>query len=190
MKSSNEPFSKSHQISNTVLAFQCFVNRISVFWGFSWISGIFEFSFLSIGHKTKTRKSWKIFILWFRTLQCMWIYVLTNVLTVWVLKLTNRNRLNLIYSEGSKAFKTQLAATWLAMSLNLFEIDVVWTVIKGFFKLHTHILVFWGFWWISGISEFLFLGIGHKTRTRKSWKIFIFWFITLQCMWICVLTTL
>ena len=101
----------------------------------------------------------------------------------------NRNGFNLIYSEGSKAFKTHSAATWLATWLDHFEIDVVWTVFKKFLKLHTHISVFWRFWWISRISEFSFLGIGHKTKTRKSRKIFIFWFIALQCMWICVLTT-
>ena len=100
----------------------------------------------------------------------------------------SKNGLNLIYSEESKASKTQLGAAWLATWLDHFEIDVVWTVFKEFLKLHTHISVFWGFWWISGISEFWFLGIGHKTKTRKSRKIFIFWFITLRCMWICVLT--
>ena len=47
-----------------------------------------------------------------------------------------------------------------------------------------------GFWWISMISEFSFLGIGFITKTWKSRKIFIFWFITLQCMWILVLTTI
>ena len=102
----------------------------------------------------------------------------------------NKNRLNSIYSEGSEAFNTQLAAAWLAMWLDHFEIDVVWTVFKEFLKLHTHISVFWSFWWISGISKFSFLGIGLKTKTRKSRKIFIFWFITFQCMWICVLTTI
>ena len=101
----------------------------------------------------------------------------------------NKNGLNLIYSEGSKAFKTQLAAAWLAMWLDHFEIDVVWTVFKEFLKLHTHISVFWGFWWISVISKFSFLGIGLKMKTQTSRKIFNFWFITLQCMWICVLTT-
>ena len=102
----------------------------------------------------------------------------------------NKNRLNLIYSEGSKAFKTQLAAAWLPMWLDHFEIDVVWTVFKDLLKLHTHISVFWSFWWISVISEFSLLDIGHKTKTRKSQKIFIFWFIALQCMWIFVLTTI
>ena len=29
IKSSKEPFSKNHQISNAILAFQCFVRRIS-----------------------------------------------------------------------------------------------------------------------------------------------------------------
>ena len=81
-------------------------------------------------------------------------------------------------------------AAWLAIWLDHFEIDVLWTTFKEFLNLHIHISVFWGFWWITGISKSSFLGIGHKTKTRKSWKIFIFWFITLQCMWICVLTTI
>ena len=79
----------------------------------------------------------------------------------------NKNRYNLIYSEGSKAFKTQLAAAWLSMGLDHFQTDVVWTAFKEFLKLRIHISVSWGFWWISGISEFSFLGIEHKTKTRK-----------------------
>ena len=40
-------------------------------------------------------------------------------------------------------------------------------------KLHSHISVFWGFSWISVISEFSFLGIELKMKTRISRKIFI-----------------
>ena len=85
----------------------------------------------------------------------------------------NKNGLNLIDSERSKALKTQLAAAWLAMWLNYCEFDVIWTAFKGFLKLHSHISVFWGFSWISVISEFSFLGIGLKTKTRKSREIII-----------------
>ena len=102
----------------------------------------------------------------------------------------SNKRLNLINLEESDALKRQKYDTWLAIWLDQFEIDVIWAVFQDFLKLHSHILVFWGYWWISVISEFLFLGIGLKTKTRKSRIIFIFWFITLQCMWICVLTTI
>ena len=147
--------------------------HISVFWGFWWISGISEFSILGIGHKTKTRKSRKIFIFWFIALQCMWICVLTTFLTVWVKTDINKNGLNSIYSEGLKAFKTQLAVAWLAMWLNHCNFDVIWTIFLEFLKLCTHISVFWGFWWVSVISEFSFLGIGLKTKTQKLRKIII-----------------
>ena len=62
----------------------------------------------------------------------------------------NKNRLNLLYSEGSKAFTTQLAAAWLAMWLDHFETVVIWTVFKEFLKLHNQ--YFGVFWWISEIS--------------------------------------
>ena len=86
-----------------------------------------------------------------------------------------KNGLNLMDSEGSKAFKTPLAAAWLAMWLNHCEFDVIW---------HSHISVFWGFSWISVISDFSFLGIGPKTKTQKSRKIFIFGSIMFKCMWV------
>ena len=97
----------------------------------------------------------------------------------------NKNGLNLIYSEGSKAFKTQIAAAWLAMWLNHCNFDVIWTIFLGFLKLRTHISVFRGFWWVSVISEFSFLGIALKTKTRH-----YFWVIKLKCMWICFMITI
>ena len=157
---------------------------MNFWWVFDEFPGFPSFPFSGRGHKAKTRKSRKIFIFWFIALQCMWICVLTTFLTVSVLKLTKiGNGLNLIYSEGWKAFKTYSPAAWLATWLDHFEIDVVWTVFKAFLKLHFHISVFWSFWWIFRISEFSFFGIGHKTKTRKSQKIFIFWFVAVQCMW-------
>ena len=96
----------------------------------------------------------------------------------------NNKRLNWINLEGSDALKRQKYDTWIAMWLNHFEIDVIWTAFKGFLKLHSHISVFWGFSWISVISEFSFLGIGLKTKTRKSRKIFIYGSIMFKCMWI------
>ena len=96
----------------------------------------------------------------------------------------NNKRPNLINLEGSDALKRQKYDTWIAMWLNHFEIDVIWTAFKGFLKLHSHISVFWGFSWISVISEFSFLGIGLKTKTRKSRKIFSFGSIMFKCMWI------
>ena len=103
---------------------------------------------------------------------------------------TNKNRFNLTYSEGSKAYKTQLAAAWLPMWLNHCEFDVIWTAFQGFSEFtYSHFSIL-GFWWISVISKFSFLGIGFITDTRKSWKIIIFCFTTLQCMWICASTTI
>ena len=57
----------------------------------------------------------------------------------------NRNGLNLIYSEGLNALKTQLAAAWLAMWLNHCNFDVIWAIFLGLLKLRTHISVFRGF---------------------------------------------
>ena len=67
----------------------------------------------------------------------------------------NKNRLNLMYSEGSIAFKTGIAVAWLPMWLNHFNFDANW-IFLGFLKLLTHISVFWGFWLVSVISKFSF----------------------------------
>ena len=86
----------------------------------------------------------------------------------------SKNGLNLIYSEGLKAFKTQIAAAWLAMWLNHFVIDVVWTVFQLVLEVHSHISVLWCFCGISVNSEFSFLGVMLKTKTWKPQKILIF----------------
>ena len=96
----------------------------------------------------------------------------------------SKNGLNLIYSEGLKAFKTQIAAAWLAMWLNHFEIDVVWTAFQLFLELHSHISVLWRFCRISVISEFSLLDIGLKTKTQKSRKIFSFGSTKFKWIWI------
>ena len=46
--------------------------------------------------------------------------------------------------------------------------------LNWFLKLHLDILELWLFCGISVISEFLFLGIGLKSKTRVPQKIFIF----------------
>ena len=94
----------------------------------------------------------------------------------------SKNRLNWIYPKGSKTFKTQIAAAWLAIWLNHFEIDVVWTAFQLVVKLHFHISVLRRFCRISVISEFSFLSVRLKMKTRKSRKIFSFWVIKLKCI--------
>ena len=96
----------------------------------------------------------------------------------------NNKRLILINLEGSDALKRQKHHTWIAMWLNNFENNVIWTVFKLFLKLHSHITVLWSFCKISVISEFSFLGISLKTKTWKSWKISIFGSTKFKCIWI------
>ena len=50
----------------------------------------------------------------------------------------HKNRLNLRYSEGSKNFKTQLAAAGLAMWLNHFETDVTFDWLSFFEVAYSH----------------------------------------------------
>ena len=92
----------------------------------------------------------------------------------------NDKRFNLINLEGSDALKRQKYDTWIAMWLSHFENDVIWTVFKLVLKLHSNITVLWRFCRISVISEFPFLGIGLKTKTRKSRKTFFFWVYKVQ----------
>ena len=101
----------------------------------------------------------------------------------------NNKRLNLINLERSDALKRQKQDKWIAIWLNHFENDVIWTVFKEFFELNSYISVFRGFSWISMISEFSVFGIGLKTKTWKSWKIFIFGSTKFKCIWIYFLTT-
>ena len=96
----------------------------------------------------------------------------------------NNKRLNLINLKGSDALKRQKYNTWIAMWLNHFEYNVIWTVFQLLFKLHSHITVLWRFCRISLISEFSFLGIGLKTKTRKSREISIFGSTKFKCIWI------
>ena len=64
----------------------------------------------------------------------------------------------------------------LAMWPNDFEFGVIWTAFQLLLKLHSHISVLWPFCRISVIFKFSYLGIGLKTKTRKSRKILIFGF--------------
>ena len=91
----------------------------------------------------------------------------------------NEKDIKLINPGGSKVFKTQIPATRSGMWLSDFELDVVWTAFQLLLKLHSHISVLWPFCKIPLTSGFSFLGIGLKTRIRKSRKIFIFGFIIL-----------
>ena len=104
----------------------------------------------------------------------MWTCFLITILTFWVVNWHNKKGIKVIYPHGSKAFKPQIPATRLAMWLNDFEFDVVWTVFQLLLMLHSHISVLWPFCRISVIYEFSFLSIGLKTKPRKSRKIFIF----------------
>ena len=87
----------------------------------------------------------------------------------------NKNVLNFINPDGLEAFERQTTGTWLEIWVNHFEFDVIWRASQLFLKLHSHNSVLWCFCSISVISEFSYLGIGLKTKTRKSRKIFIFW---------------
>ena len=161
-----------------------FEQHLKRFWSYIFIFQYFKVShefpwfpsFRFLGPKTKTRKSRKIFIFGSIMFKCMWIYFSISISTFSVLKQEKQQKAHWINLEGSDALKRQKYDTWIAMWLNHFEIDVIWTAFKGFLKLHSHISVFWGFSWISVISEFSFLGIGLKTKTRKSRKIFILQF--------------
>ena len=102
----------------------------------------------------------------------------------------NNKRLNLINLEGSDALKKQKYDTWIAVWLNHFENNVIWTVFKAVLELHSYISVFWGFSWISMISKSSFLGIGLKTKTWKSLKISIFGYTKFKCIWNYFVTTI
>ena len=120
-------------------------------------------------------RDFRVFVFWCR------VYNENPEITKNLYFLVYNTPMHVIYSEGSKAFKTQLAA---AMWLNHCGFDVIWTAFQGFLKLRTHILVFWAFWWVSLISTFSFLSIGLKTKTWKSRKIFNFESIMFKWMWI------
>ena len=163
-------------------------SHISVSWHFCRFSVISEFSFLGIGLKTKTRNSRKIFIFGSIKFKWMWICVSITISTFWALKLkqTNKkNRLNLTNLEGLDSLERQQYGTQLARWLNYFDNNVIWTIFQEFLKLHSHISIYWGFWWISLTSELTLWGIGLKTKTRKSRKISVFRSANFKFMWIC-----
>ena len=76
------------------------------------------------------------------------------------------------------------------MWLNHFENDVTWTALQLFLKLHSHITVLRRFCRISEISKFSFLGLGLKTKTRKSRKISVFGSTKFKWIWIYFLITI
>ena len=145
---------------------------------------------------------------------CFWIYILilqyrpqnenpkiTENLYLWVYKVQmhmnlffdhffnflsaktkiNKNVVNLINLDGLEAVKRQKYDTGIAMWLNHFENHVIWATFQLFLKLHFHITVLWRF---CRISEFSFLGIGLKMKTRESRKISIFGSAKFKCTWI------
>ena len=152
-------------------------SHITVLWRFCRISVISEFSCLSIGLKTKTRKSREISIFIVYKIQMhmdLFFDLYFNFLSVKIeINKKHNKRLDLINLEGSDALERQKYDTWIAMWLNNFQNNVFWTVFRGVLELHSYILVFWGFSWISMVSEFSYLGGGLKMKTWKSPKIFI-----------------
>ena len=97
---------------------------------------------------------------------------------------------NLINLDGLEALKRQIPGILLGIWLNHIEIYAIWRTFKLLLKLHYHVSVLWRFCKISVISEFSFLSIVLKTKTRKSRKIFIFGSIKFKCMWICFSITI
>ena len=82
----------------------------------------------------------------------------------------NKNELNLINLDGLEALERQSPGIWLGIWVNHFEVDVIWRASQLFFKLHSHNSVLWRFCSISVISDFSYLGIGLKTKTRNHGK--------------------
>ena len=159
---------------------------ISVLWLFCRISVISGFSFLGIGFKTKTRKSRKIFIFGFIKFKWMWTCFFYHYFNFLSTKTKiYKNKFNLINQDRFEALKRQGPGTWLEIWLNHIDIYVIWKISQLFLKLHSHISALWRFCRISVISEFSFLGIGLKTKIRKSRKIFSFGSVKHKWMWIC-----
>ena len=97
---------------------------------------------------------------------------------------------NLINLDGLEALKRQIPGILLGIWLNHIEIYAIWRTFKLLLKVHCHVSVLWRFCRISVISEFSFLSIVLKMKTRKSRKIFIFGSIKFKCMWICFSITI
>ena len=94
----------------------------------------------------------------------------------------NKNALNFIYSEGSKAFKIQIAAAWLALWWNHFNFDVIWTFQYSHFSIS-------GF--LMGFRDFRVFVFGYRAQNEnpKTTENHYFWVIKLKCMWICFIIT-
>ena len=138
---------------------------------------ISEFSFLGIRLKKQTQKSQKTFVFDSKKFTCMWICILITFSTFLRVKTDKtKNRLNSINLQGSEALKRQIYSAWLAMWLNHFVSDVIWTAFQLFLKLHSYIFVSWFLCRISVISE-VFLSIGLEMKTRKLRSIFTFQFV-------------
>ena len=154
-------------------------SHITVLSRFRRISEISEFWFLGIGLNRKTRKLWKISICGFTKFKYIFFDHYFNFLSAETK--INKRVLNLINLDRLEAFKRHKYHTWIAMWLDHFENDVIWATFQLFLKLHFHITVLWRF---CRISEFSFLGIGLKMKTRESRKISIFGSAKFKCTWI------
>ena len=117
-------------------------SHISVFWGFSWITVISEFSFLGIDPKKENPEITENLIFGSMMFKCMWVYFLISISTFSVLKQEKQQKAHWINLEGSDALKRQKYDTWIAMWLNHFETDFIWTAFKEILKLHFHFSVF------------------------------------------------
>ena len=70
----------------------------------------------------------------------------------------NKMALNFIYSEGSKAFKIQIAAAWLALWWNHFNFDVIWTFQYSHFSIS-------GF--LMGFRDFRVFVFGYRAQNEN-----------------------
>ena len=77
----------------------------------------------------------------------------------------NNKRLNLINLKGSDALKREKYETWIAMWLNHFENNVIWTVFKGFLKLHSYISAFLGFF--MNFRDFRVFAFGYRSQKEN-----------------------
>ena len=142
-------------------------SHTSVLWRSCRISMISKFSFLGVRLKTKSWKSRIIFIFKLITLKCMRVLFFDHCFDFLRVETgINKSGLNLINLEQSEAIKRHLPATWLTMP----ESCWLWCHMKSISTPYeAKFSVFVEF------SEFSPLGIGFKTKNRKSHKIFIFW---------------
>ena len=131
-------------------AFQLFLklhSHISVLWCFCRISVIFRvFAFGYRAQNENLEITENLYFQVYDALMHMDLFFDHSFNSFSVKINLNKKGLYSICPEGSKDFKTQIAAAWWAMLLNHFEIDVIWEAFQEFLKLHSHISVFRGFW--------------------------------------------